>query len=450
MKAFAIIGRPNVGKSTVFNRLAGTAANGKRVQQAIVEDTPGVTRDRKIVTVELGGIKFKLVDTAGLEKAENNSLQQLMMQQTETAVEQADVILMVVDGTAGLVPQDTYFAKWARGKGKPVILLVNKCETKNSSTEEFFRLGFGEPIAISAEHKLGWMELIEAVGSHLDKNDSKEEENKDAIQIAILGRPNVGKSTIINKILNENRVIVSDLAGTTRDSIYVDWKFRGKDLRLVDTAGLRKRANIHEQLEKFSVGDTLNAVRYASVVIIVMDATQALEQQDLKIADTVINEGRAVILALNKWDLVKNKAAVLDEIDYLVNKQMGRITGVNVVTISAAKDKNLDPLLVAALKAYDVWNTQVPTSKLNRWLEDIMQEHSPPIVKGRRLKIRYITQIKTRPPTFKMDVSLPDEIPDSYLTYLTRSLRSNFGMQGTPIRFVMPKKDNPFAKKKKR
>jgi GTPase len=426
MKTFAIIGRPNVGKSTLFNRLSGST---RAHQQAIVDDTPGVTRDRKIINVELGGIKFKLVDTAGLEKAENNTLQHLMMQQTEMAVDLADVLLLVVDGTAGLTPQDTYFAKWARGKGKPVILLVNKCETKNSSKEEFFRLGFGEPIAISAEHKLGWIELIEAIGSHLGKEKPEEDEKKDAIQIAILGRPNVGKSTIINKILNENRVIVSDVAGTTRDSIYVDWKFRGHDI---------------------SVGDTLNAVKYASVVILVMDATQAFEQQDLKIADLVINEGRSVILALNKWDLVKDKKGVKEEIEYLVGKQMGRITGVTIVTLSAAKDKNLDPLLAAALKAYEVWNMQVPTSKLNRWLEDVIQEHSPPIVKGRRLKIRYITQVKTRPPTFRMDVSLPEEFPDSYLTYLTRSLRTHFGLQGTPIRFNMPKKANPFAHKKKR
>ncbi len=449
MKTFAIIGRPNVGKSTLFNRLSG----GKRgSQQAIVDNTPGVTRDRKIIKVDLAGTKFNLVDTAGLEKAENNSLQALMMQQTETAVDMADVIMLVVDGVAGLTPQDTYFAKWARGKGKPVILLVNKCETKNSSIQEFFRLGFGEPIAISAEHKQGWVELIEAINAHLqdDKKQAEAEEPKDAIQIAILGRPNVGKSTIINKILGENRVIVSDVAGTTRDSIYVDWQYRGKNIRLVDTAGLRKRAYIHEQLEKFSVGDTIEAVRYASVVALVMDATQAMEQQDLKIADMIINEGRAVILVLNKWDLVKKKAEVLDELNYLINKQMGRITGVSIVTVSAAKDKNLDAILNAALKAYEVWNTEIPTSKLNRWLEDIMQEHSPPIVKGRRLKIRYITQIKSRPPTFKMDVSLPDEIPDSYLTYLTRSLRDNFGLQGTPVRFVMPKKANPFANKKKR
>ena len=446
MKTFAIIGRPNVGKSTLFNRISG----GKRMhQQAIVDDTPGVTRDRKIIDVELAGTKFKLVDTAGLEKAENNTLQGLMMQQTEAAVDMADVLLLVVDGTTGLLPQDTYFAKWARGKGKPVILLVNKCETKASSTEEFFRLGFGEPIAISAEHKLGWVEMIEAISSHLGKEPPTPEEKTDAIQIAILGRPNVGKSTIINKILNENRVIVSDVAGTTRDSIYVDWKFHGKDIRLVDTAGLRKKANIHEQLEKFSVGDTINAVRYASVIILVMDAAQAMEQQDLKIADLVIDEGRAVIIALNKWDLVKDKKAVREELDYLVGKQLGRITGVTIVPISAAKDKNLDPLLMAALKAYEVWDTKVPTSKLNRWLEDIMQEHSPPIVKGRRLKIRYITQMKQRPPTFKMDVSLPDEMPDSYLTYLTRSLRTHFNLQGTPIRFNFPKKENPFANKKK-
>lgn len=449
MKTFAIIGRPNVGKSTLFNRLSG---NEKTHQRAIVDDTPGVTRDRKIIKVELGGTKFKLVDTAGLEKAETNSLQGLMMQQTETAVDDADVIMLVVDGTAGILPQDQHFAKWARGKNKPVILLVNKCERKDADVEDFYKLGFGEPIAISAEHKLGWIELLEAINKHNGKPEEQidEDEKKDAIQIAILGRPNVGKSTIINKILNENRVIVSDVAGTTRDSIYVDWTWHGHDLRLVDTAGLRKKANVHEQLEKFSVGDTLYAVKYAHVTILVMDATQALEQQDLKIADLVINEGRAVILALNKWDLVKNKTEVREELDYLVNKQLGRITGVTVVTISAAKDKNLDPLLKAALDAYNVWNLHIPTSKLNRWLEDVIQEHSPPIVKGRRLKIRYITQVKTRPPTFKMDVNLADEMPDSYLTYLTRSLRENFGLSGTPVRFNFPKKTNPFAGRKKK
>lgn len=443
MKTFAIIGRPNVGKSTLFNRLSGT-------KKAIVDDTPGVTRDRKTIKVDIGGTKFKLIDTAGLEKAETNSLQELMMQQTEIAVEMADVIMMMVDGSAGLQPQDTYFAKWLRKSGKPIILLVNKCERKDSSIQDFYRLGLGEPIAIAAEHKLGWIELLEAVNAHNGKPVPDEDENKDAVQIAIIGRPNVGKSTIINKILNDNRVIVSEVAGTTRDSIYVDWKWHGHDLRLVDTAGLRKKANIHEQLEKLSVGDTLYAVRYAHIVVLVMDATQALEQQDLKMADLIISEGRSVILALNKWDLVKDKKAVREELDYMVNKLLGRITGVGVVTISAAKDKNLDPLLKAAMDAYEIWNMKVPTSKLNRWLEDILQEHSPPIVKGRRLKIRYIQQVKTRPPTFRMDVNLADEMPDSYLTYLTRSLRETFGLQGTPIRFNFPKKVNPFAHKKKK
>lgn len=443
MKTLAIIGRPNVGKSTLFNRLCGK-------NKAIVEDTPGVTRDRKFGIANIGGYKFNVIDTAGLEKAENNSLQALMMQQTETAVNQADAVLFMVDGTSGLTPQDTQFAKWLRTSGKKIILLVNKCEGKAADVQEFFRLGFGEPIAISAEHKLGWIELIEVIAPLLKGDKKQNDEKDDSIQIAILGRPNVGKSTIINKILNDNRVIVSDVAGTTRDSIYVDWEFKGKKLKLVDTAGLRKRSHIAEQLEKFSVGDTLYAVRYAHVVALVMDATQAFEHQDLKIADLIISEGRAVILVLNKWDLVKNKAAVKEEVEYLVNKQLGKITGVSVVTVSAAKDKNLDSILKAALDAYDIWNKKIPTSSLNRWLETIVQEHSPPIVKGRRLKIRYITQLKTRPPAFRMDVSIPDELPESYLTYLTRSLRENFGLQGTPIRFSTPKKDNPFKNKKKK
>ena len=448
MKTLAIIGRPNVGKSTIFNRLTFNMG-GKN--KAIVEDTPGVTRDRKFGTANLGGYLFNVIDTAGLEKAENQSLQGLMMQQTELAVDEADAVLFVVDGSVGLTPQDQTFAKWLRGKNKPIVLLVNKCEKKSSGIQEFFRLGFGEPVAIAAEHKLGWADFAEAVAPLVkSKKPEVPEEKDDSVQIAILGRPNVGKSTIINKILGTNRVIVSDVAGTTRDSIYVDWEFKGTKVKLVDTAGLRKRSHISEQLEKFSVGDALYAVRYAHVVALVLDATQALEHQDLKLADLIIDEGRAVILVLNKWDLIKNKAALKEEIEYLINKQLGRITGVKMVTVSAAKDKNIDSIIKAALDAYEVWNKKIPTSALNRWLEDIIQEHSPPIVKGRRLKIRYITQLKIRPPSFRLDVSIPDELPESYLTYLTRSLRNRFELHGTPIRFSTPKKSNPFKDKKKK
>lgn len=443
MKTIAIIGRPNVGKSTLFNRLIGK-------QKAIVDETAGTTRDWRDEVTSIMEQKFRLIDTAGLEKAETGKLQAAMLKSTESAAEQADILLFTVDAHIGITPIDQYFIRWLRKQDKPVILVANKCERKAASVDELFKLGFGEPIAISAEHNLGMIELyekIDEVAGSAEPIDEVENENEKApIQIAIIGRPNAGKSTIINKMIGQNRVITNEVAGTTRDSIHIDWNYKDHALRLVDTAGMRKKSHITEKLETVSVKDSLNAIKYAQIVMLVMDATEALERQDLRLAGHVIEEGRAIIIVVNKWDLVKDKKAFSEELDYLVRKQLGDITGVPIVKISALNDKNLDPLLDQALATYDIWNTRVPTGKLNQWIEYVLSHHPPPIAKGRRIKIRYITQTKTRPPTFMLSCSQPDNMPDSWLKYLINDLRRNFNLPGVPVRIVMPKKKNPYEK----
>ena len=452
MKTIVIIGRPNVGKSTLFNRIVGKKA-------AIVDDTPGVTRDWKEEIAVIFGRKFRLIDTAGLEKAETKSLEELMMKKTEDALNQADILLMLVDGTAGVTEKDLFFVKWLRKKNKQVILLVNKCERADADITEFYKLGLGEPIAISAEHKLGIADLFQKIseiaGEPLSPDEMEENEEEidyendnRPIQIAIIGRPNAGKSTIVNKILKQDRVITSPIAGTTRDAISVDWEYKGRKIRLIDTAGMRRRANISEQLEKFSVSDAINAVKFAHVVILVSDATEVMENQDLKIADLVIKEGRALVMAVNKWDLIKDKKAFSDELEYLIRKQMNEVIGLEAQKFSALNDSSLDKLLDAAIDAYNIWNTRIPTNKLNDWLSYLLEHHPPPISRGRRIKIRYLTQVKARPPTFMLSCSQPDDMPDSYLRYLTTDLRKVFNMPGTPLRIQMPKKTNPFKGKK--
>ncbi|PIR32184.1 MAG: ribosome biogenesis GTPase Der [Alphaproteobacteria bacterium CG11_big_fil_rev_8_21_14_0_20_44_7] len=444
MKKIAIIGRPNVGKSTLFNRLIGK-------KKAIVHDTPGVTRDRRIEEASLGDIKFHLIDTAGLEKAENESLQDLMFRQTEMAANEADIILLMVDAATDLTPDDRYFAKWTRKKDKPIILVANKCERKDSDITDALSLGFGEAVAISAEHGLGMEDLYTALGEYLSTEEAPEfpedeTEKERLIELAIVGRPNVGKSTIINKILNEQRVITSPVAGTTRDAIAIDWKYKDHDLRLIDTAGMRKKSNVVDNLEYFSVGDSLNSIRYAQIVMLVVDATDALEKQDLRIAKHIINEGRALIFVANKWDLVKNKDEYRQELRYLLGKNMNDVAGIEVLTISALNNESLDELLDAALSSYEKWNKRVSTGKLNRWLEEIMAHHPPPIHKGKRIKIRYISQTKTRPPTFMLSLSQKEGLPDAYVKYLKNNLRESFGLAGIPLRMMLRKGDNPYAK----
>ncbi len=446
----AIAGRPNVGKSTIFNRLAGK-------KSALVDNVPGLTRDRREEEVTLGDIAFSLIDTAGLEEAENETLEQLMMIQTEAALDEADIIFIVVDGRAGLTPTDEYFAGWIRKKNKPTILVMNKCEGNipQSHIAEAFRLGFGEPVEFSAEHAMGLSELhdklIETANEFIVKEeisdeDEPEEEQERLLQIAIAGRPNVGKSTLFNRLLRENRSIVSDVAGTTRDSVYVDWKFQGRDIRLVDTAGLRKRAKRRvDKLEKISVDDSFKAIQYANVVVLLLDATQALDKVDLTIADHILSEGRGLVIAANKWDLVDDKEKTMENIKTKLEFSLSQAKGVPVVTLSALEGKNTAKVISTALKTFDIWNKRISTGKLNKWLEKATSRHIPPLSKGRRISFKYATQTKGRPPTFLLFTSSSiGGLPDSYLKYLTNSLREEFGFAGVPIRISIKKSKNPY------
>jgi len=443
MQTIAIIGRPNVGKSTLFNRLLAK-------RKAIVHDVAGVTRDWKLEKAKIGDISFNLIDTAGLEKAKSETLQDLMFRQTDIAVEMADMLLLVIDAHIGVTGEDKDWAKWARKKGKPIILVANKCERKNLDLEGAYSLGFGSPVAVSAEHGLGMEDLANELKKHLKATPLEDEvEEEKALQFTLLGRPNVGKSTIINKLLKTERVIASPIAGTTRDSIAVDWEYEGHKLKLIDTAGLRKKANIIESLEQLSAGDSLASIQYAHVILLVLDATDALERQDLRLAELVISEGRALVVVINKWDLIKEKKAYLEELEYRLRKYLNDVPNVPVVQISAAHDSDITKVLDAALKTYEVWNKRVTTGQLNKWLEGILDNTPPPIVSGKRVKIRYITQIKARPPTFMLSTSLPKSLPDSYVKFLTNDLRASFDMPGVPIRMNMRKKENPYEKKKK-
>lgn len=448
MQTIAIIGRPNVGKSTLFNRLI-------HKKKAIVHNTAGVTRDWKLEKASITNsdrttINFNLIDTAGLEKAKLETMQELMMRQTEIAVEMADFLLLTIDAHIGVTGEDKEWAKWARKKGKPIILVANKCERKDLDLEGAYSLGFGAPVAVSAEHGLGLDELSQAIKKHLVSTPLDEEiEEEKALQFTLLGRPNVGKSTIINNLLKTERVIASPVSGTTRDSITVNWEYKEQKLKLIDTAGLRRKSNIHESLEQLSAYDTIGSIQYAHVVLLVLDATEALEKQDLKLAELTISEGRAIVVVINKWDLIKEKKEYTEELEYLLKKYLNDVPNVPVVKISATKGKDITTVLDAALEAYEVWNKRIPTGLLNRWLEGILEHNPPPIVSGSRIKIRYITQVKSRPPTFMLSTSKPKDLPDSYVKYLTNDIRKNFDIPGVPIRMMMRKKDNPYEKKKK-
>lgn len=459
MLTVAIIGRPNVGKSTLFNRLTGS-------KHALVDDTPGVTRDRREGQGRIADLSFRLIDTAGLEEAEEASLENRMMQQTSYAVDEADVCLFVVDGRSGLTPADTFFANWIRKQNKPVILLVNKCEGHQGYTgfSEAARLGFKEIAAISAEHGEGMGDIYDALGSIQEKisasisdeeveeltiSNSKEDDK--ALQIAIIGRPNSGKSTLLNAFLGCDRVLTGTEAGITRDSISIDWQYKDKAVRLIDTAGLRRRSNVKQKLEKLSAADTLRAVRFSHVVLMMVDATQALEKQDLSIASHAIEEGRALVLGVNKWDLIRKRKEYLDELNYKLETQLPDIKGVPVVTLSALKNENIEKLLDAAFEAYDVWNRRIETGELNRWLRAAESQHLPPLGKNnRRIRLKYITQGNTRPPTFTLFSNLPESLPKSYARYLITSLREAFNIPGVPVRLLLRKSANPYENKKKR
>lgn len=452
----AIIGRPNVGKSTLFNRLVGQ-------KLALVDDAPGVTRDRREGEGRLGDLSFTLIDTAGLDEGPKGSLTARMQEQTETAIELADALLFVIDARAGLTPNDRAFADFARRANKPVVLVANKSEGKHGEVGamESYALGLGDPVQISAEHGEGMGELYDALRPLLPEPVEDEEDDEPAdqseeaiatrpIRVAIVGRPNAGKSTFINRLLGEERLLTSPEAGTTRDSIAVEVEWKGRDFRVFDTAGLRRRSRIEEKLEKLSVADALRAVRFAEVVVLMMDAQHRFEEQDLRIADLVEREGRALVIAVNKWDLIERQGGQIAQLRADADHWLPQIKGVPIVATSGMLGEGVDRLMQAIQDAYAVWNRRVPTAALNRWFEQATSLNPPPAVSGRRLKLNYVTQTKARPPSFVVFCSRADAVPESYLRYLVNSLRGAFELPGTPVRITLREKANPFAHKRKR
>ena len=444
----AIIGRPNVGKSTLFNRLAGK-------KLALVDKTPGLTRDRRLTEIEIGERRLDLMDTAGLEDAGDDTIVARMRAQTEAALDEADLVLFLIDARAGLIPADETFADLVRQRGGKCLLVANKCEGK-AGTDGFYEayaLGLGEPIAISAEHADGMGELYGAIDTaceeiEAERGDDGEAEDGDAdkpLRVAVVGRPNAGKSTLVNTILGEDRMITGPEAGITRDAISVDLDWSGRPIRLFDTAGLRRKARVNQGPEKLSVNDALRAIRFAEVVVLMIDATAPFEKQDLQIADLVIQEGRGLVIAVNKWDLVKDKNDMRKFLDREVERLLPQVKGVPLVPVSALKGKGLDALMKAIFSLSELWNRRLSTSALNRWLSDAIGWHPPPAVSGRRLKLRYMTQPNARPPTFVLFASRPDKLPDAYRRYLINGLREAFDLPGVPIRLNIRKGRNPYA-----
>ncbi len=455
----AIVGRPNVGKSTLFNRMTGTRA-------ALVSDLPGLTRDRKTGDALVGGNAVRLIDTAGLEEAAPGSIAARMRAQSETAISSADLILFVIDSRDGVTPADKAFAEVARKSGRPVILVANKCEGRSGRDGFYdaFQLGLGEPVPISAEHGEGFGELeadmLAALGLEAKRvakkkrkdapDEAAEQEPAEsaaprAVRVAIVGRPNAGKSTLVNAILGEDRMIVGPEPGLTRDSVATDLDWKGRQIRLFDTAGLRRKARIEEKAEKLSASDAVRAIRFAEVIVLLLDAEHPLEQQDLTIADLALSEGRALIIAVNKWDLIPDKQKALKAINDMMAYTLTEVAGIRIVTLSALAGRGLDKLMDAVFDAHAAWNKRIGTAALNRWLIDAMQRHTPPAARGRRIKIRFMTQPSTRPPTFVAFCSMPQALPKSYMRYLTNSLRDAFDLPGTPLRILLRKGDNPFA-----
>ncbi len=474
MFTLAIVGRPNVGKSTLFNRLAGK-------QLAIVDDTPGVTRDWREAGAELFGVSFKILDTAGLEESFDDSIQGRMRQKTEDALARADAVLFVIDGRAGVTPLDEHFAQWLRRQKKPVILAVNKAETDKavmSAMGDAYALGLGEPVAISSAHGIGMEELFTALHPYFDEEEDEddddnlgtdnfddlddlegmdefefqqEEDDPDKpIKIAIVGRPNVGKSTLLNAIIEDERVMTGPEAGITRDAIAVDWEYDGRPFKLVDTAGMRKRARVVGAIERMSVEDSMRAVRLAQIVILVIDANMPLEKQDLHIAGHIVDEGRALVIAVNKWDMIHEKDEFLEEMQYKLEKSFAQVKDVRFVPISALHGRNIDKLFKAALETYEFWNARTSTGKLNRWLRKMESQNPAPLIGGRSNRLKYITQIKTRPPTFALWVSNPKELPPAYRRYIINGLRRDFDIQSVPIRLLIRTSKNPFMDGKKK
>jgi len=462
----AIVGRPNVGKSRLFNRLAGRAA-------AIVHDTPGVTRDRQAVDAEYEGLALRLIDTAGFEDAATGSISHRMTQQTQTAIGEAEALLFLIDARAGVTAGDQIIAQALRKSGKPVILAANKCEGRVEPPPEAYGLGFGEAIAISAEHNLG-MESIVAALEDLAPTDDMEEEEQETeeedeefseddepeedivvhyldrpLRLALVGRPNVGKSSLFNQLLGEERSLTGPEAGLTRDAITAPWKAGERDVLLHDTAGLRKKARVAgETLEEMSVASTLEAIRFADCVVVMIDATAPFEKQDLTIADLIAREGRAIVFAINKWDLLENKAGAISRMREKLDRLLPQVAGAPLVATSARTGEGLDRLEAAVTEADRAWNSRVSTATLNRFLEEALQRHATPAISGRRVRIRYMTQRKARPPSFTLFGNQLDALPEAYLRYLQNGLREAFGLKGTPLRFSVRNSKNPYASKK--
>ncbi|WP_020185094.1 ribosome biogenesis GTPase Der [Methylopila sp. 73B] len=441
----AVVGRPNVGKSTLFNRLVG-----KRL--ALVDDRPGVTRDRREGEGRLGDLTFRIVDTAGLENAAEGSLEARMRAQTEAAIAEADIILFMVDARAGVTADDERFADVVRRAMRPVILLANKAEGRAGvdGAYDSYRLGLGDPLPVSAEHAEGLGDLYDALAALMPEPDDEDEEAEGEgapLRIAIVGRPNAGKSTLVNRLVGSERMLTGPEAGITRDSVSIDWEWRGRRVRLVDTAGLRRKARVIDKLEKLSVADAIRSIKFAEVVVVLLDATIPFEKQDLSIADLVTREGRALVIGLNKWDLVENRNEQLKAHGESLERLLPQVKGVPLVPLAGQTGEGVDRLMTAIIKTHEVWNRRVSTAALNRWLEEVLERHPPPAVAGKRIKLRYATQPKARPPYFVIFGTRTEELPDSYVRYLTNGLRETFDLPGVPIRVTFRQPDNPYDKK---
>ena len=446
----AIIGRPNVGKSTLFNRLVGK-------KLALVDDRPGVTRDRREGEANLIGLDFRVVDTAGYEDEDAQSLPGRMRQQTEAALQMADVALFMIDARVGLVPLDQEIARWLRGSTTPVVLVANKAEGRagEAGVLDSLTLGFGDPVQLSAEHGEGMGDLFEALFPHLEgKAEAEEEVDLDdpaaPLKLAIVGRPNAGKSTLVNRILGEDRMITGPEAGITRDSIAIDWEWHDpksgpRKVRLIDTAGMRKRANVQDKLEKLSVADALHAIDFAEVVVLLLDATRGLEVQDLKIADRVVQEGRALVIAMNKWDVAEDASKLFNGVRAALDEGLAQVKGVPLLTVSAVTGKGIDQLLGAAFEVREAWSRRVSTGELNRWFERALEANPPPAPGGKRIKLRYVTQAKTRPPGFVLFGTRVDQLPESYQRYLVNGIRRDLCFGAVPVRLTLRAPKNPFG-----